>query len=47
MNKYYSYPDIDIWDNNRWQGRLGCADVLVQWIESNGKAYVYYYGNNG
>lgn len=37
MNKYYSYPDIDIWQNERWQERLGCADVLVQWMETNGK----------
>lgn len=35
MNKYYSYPDIDIWQNNRWQNKLGCADTLIQWIEAH------------
>lgn len=35
MNKFYRYPNIELWDSSFWKGRLGAADPLLQWIQSH------------
>jgi len=35
MNKYYSYPNIEMWQGDRWRDRISPADTLVQWIQKH------------
>lgn len=44
MNKYFSYPNIELWEDAQWTGHVSNIDGLVQWLQAhdvvNGTAYV-------
>ena len=39
MNRYYSYPEIAMWDDETWKDRQGAVGGLSTWITEHEKAY--------
>ncbi len=35
MNKYYSYPNIELWRDDMWVDHISNIDGLIQWNQSN------------
>lgn len=38
MNKFYRYPNMELWNSGFWKSKLGAADPLFQWIQEHNTA---------
>lgn len=39
MNRFYRYPNFELWNSAFWRDHLGAADPLLQWIQSHNTAH--------
>jgi hypothetical protein len=40
VNKHFSYPDIDLWQDDAWKEKFSCIYPLAQWMETTSHSEV-------